>query len=41
MHSRPYPQGEERKRINEAFDQFFSVLREGKHLEKALFWFVR
>jgi hypothetical protein len=32
----PYPMGEERKRINAAFKHLLSVLREGKHLEKAL-----
>ena len=31
-----YPQGEERKRINEAFDAFFAELRTGQHLSKAL-----
>jgi hypothetical protein len=32
----PYPMGDERKRINAAFEHLLSVLREGKHLEKAL-----
>lgn len=32
----PYPMGEERKRINAAFEHLLSVMREGKHLEKAL-----
>lgn len=28
--------GEERRRINAAFEHLLSVLREGRHLEKAL-----
>jgi hypothetical protein len=32
----PYPDGDERERVNVAFDKFFSLLRAGKHLEKAL-----
>ena len=32
----PYPQGEERKRINAAFDNLFDVLKKGDHLKKAI-----
>jgi hypothetical protein len=32
----PYPMGEERKRINAGFEHLLAVLRDGKHLEKAL-----
>ncbi|WP_428383766.1 LPD1 domain-containing protein [Nevskia ramosa] len=32
---KPYPEGEERTRINAAFDQFFAGMREGKVLENA------
>jgi hypothetical protein len=35
-HSQPYPQGDERKVINAAFDGLFRVLGSGKHLEKAI-----
>lgn len=35
-HAQPYPQGEERKAINAAFDTFFDALRREKTLEKAL-----
>ncbi len=34
--AQPYPQGEQRKAINQAMDRLISVVREGKHLEKAL-----
>ena len=34
--AQPYPQGEERARINVAFDHLMEVLRSGGHLEKAL-----
>ena len=33
---KPYPEGEERQRINQVFDQLFTVLREEKAFEKAL-----
>ena len=32
----PYPMGEERARFNAAFDHLTAVLREGKHIQKAL-----
>lgn len=36
--AQPYPQGEERKRINAAFTKLMEVLRDGGHLEKAMLY---
>lgn len=34
--AQPYPQGEQRKRINAAFDALMGAIAAGKHLEKAM-----
>ena len=36
MEGRPYPEGEERKRINAAFKKLFEVIRENNAIEKAV-----
>ncbi|WP_241153571.1 LPD1 domain-containing protein, partial [Pseudomonas viridiflava] len=33
---KPYPEGDERQRINQVFDQLFKTLRDEKSFEKAL-----
>jgi hypothetical protein len=30
----PYPEGEERKKINKAFDEFFKLFKQGKQFQK-------